>query len=574
MRRFLFRWFAMFVLGWAALCCARVTGSPEGGPKDKTPPVVLKEFPNNQTRFFKAKKIRIHFNEYVKVVEPQNNLVISPPMKYPPTVLPSYPSKYLEIKIEDTLKPNTTYLIDFGKSITDFNEGNILRSYKYVFSTGQYIDSLTLKGHIRSAYKADKEKFITTMLYEVDSLYTDSVIFKKTPTYVASTIDTLSEFNFTYLKPGKYRLFGLKDSNDDNKYSPEKEEIAFYDTPLTIPIDTTAQGYKFPEMKLFKEIGSEVELKSPSLVSKNRIIFGYKGGLADSLKIELMNTPPQDFKSIVLKDPLKDTLNYWMTPVEKTMDSMVFKVSYNSKPKDTFKVFIKKMYADSLVITPNIKNQISPFDSLYFDINAPLIKFNQDSLFFVDKDTVDVKYTAKIDKKKNRVQLLFKPELNMNYGIRMLPGTFKDMFNHTNDTIALDIQSPGKETYSSIFFKIYNIPRFPIILQLTDKDRKVLREQYLESAQETYDFEFLSAQAYTLRIVFDDNKNKKWDTGNVLEHRQPEEMYYFPPINLRANWDLNQEFLYDPDTPIGREIKPQDKSEDEEKNVGAPPLKE
>ena len=169
---------AIFI-GLIFVNCAN-RGRPEGGPKDETPPKVIKSIPENYSINFKADEIEIHFDEYIKIKDLQKQLIISPPMNTQPNITPlGNASKYITIKIFDTLQPNTTYAFNFGNSITDNNEGNPYPFYRYVFSTGDYIDSLTVKGNIVDALLKQPETFVNVALYEVDSTYTDSIIYKE-----------------------------------------------------------------------------------------------------------------------------------------------------------------------------------------------------------------------------------------------------------------------------------------------------------------------------------------------------------------------------------------------------------
>ena len=169
------------------MSCAN-RGSPTGGIKDIIPPQILRTIPENYSVNFDAKEIRIYFNEYVKFKDLNKQLIISPPMENTPEITPlGLPQKYVSVKILDTLKPNTTYAINFGTSIVDNNEGNPLSYFRYVFSTGNVIDSLSLKGYVKDALERKADDFVSVVLYEIDSAYTDSVVFKSKPRYVTNT---------------------------------------------------------------------------------------------------------------------------------------------------------------------------------------------------------------------------------------------------------------------------------------------------------------------------------------------------------------------------------------------------
>ena len=185
--------------------CAR-KGRPNGGLKDSIAPLMVTANPPYKSINFSSKKIKISFDEYITLKNVNQQLIISPPLKFSPTITPQgSPSEDITIKLTDTLKPNTTYTFNFGNSIQDNNEGNQLKSFKYVFSTGAYIDSLTTKGSIKDAYKKAFDKNISVLLYKVDSTYNDSIIYKRKPNYVTNTLDS-TLFDITNIAKGKYLL--------------------------------------------------------------------------------------------------------------------------------------------------------------------------------------------------------------------------------------------------------------------------------------------------------------------------------------------------------------------------------
>ena len=170
--------YILFLFIILIVSCAK-RGSITGGLKDTISPSLKMSFPENFSTNFNEKQIKLEFDEIVILKNINKQLVISPPMKYEPLIIPTTASRYLTIKIKDTLQANTTYSFNFGQSITDNNEGNPLNQFKYVFSTGTYIDSLTLNGKVKYAYEKEAEPFISVMLYEVNDSFNDSVIYKE-----------------------------------------------------------------------------------------------------------------------------------------------------------------------------------------------------------------------------------------------------------------------------------------------------------------------------------------------------------------------------------------------------------
>ena len=191
-QRYFFPLLFLAILLWVA--CARI-GAPTGGAEDKTPPKVLRTLPANESVHFTGNRIRIYFDEYIQLKDIRKQLIISPPMEYFPEITPSgNAAKYIDIRILDTLKPNTTYTLNFGKSIQDNNEGNPLSFYTYTFSTGSSIDSLTLKGSIKDALALKPDNYVNVMLYEKNVKFSDSIVYKQKPMYVVNTLDSLTTF--------------------------------------------------------------------------------------------------------------------------------------------------------------------------------------------------------------------------------------------------------------------------------------------------------------------------------------------------------------------------------------------
>lgn len=218
-------------------CAKRST--PEGGEKDEIPPKVLSSKPENSSINFDEKKIRITFDEYIKLEKLNSQLVVSPPIdKSNYSIFPQGgASKHIDIEINEPLSDSTTFVFNFGESIKDNNEGNLLPFYKYVFSTGSYVDSLELKGNIYDSYERKQEGYITAMLYPKNESFNDSTIYKEKPLYISSTLDS-TFFNFSNLKKGEYVLLALKDYNNNLLFDPLSDKVAFIDSMIIIPTES------------------------------------------------------------------------------------------------------------------------------------------------------------------------------------------------------------------------------------------------------------------------------------------------------------------------------------------------
>ncbi|WP_209401621.1 Ig-like domain-containing protein [Pseudozobellia sp. WGM2] len=532
-RRFLAFLF-LFLIAAVLWQCAR-KGSPSGGPKDITPPVLTKTEPDSMTTNFKAKRIRMYFDELIKLEDVQNQLIVSPPLKYQPDITPQGgASKYVEFKFKDTLRENTTYTLNFGQSVQDNNEGNPSAFLTYVFSTGDYIDSLTLSGAIKDAFKKKADDFISVMLYEIDTAYTDSTIYKKPPNYITNTLDSMVIFKLKNLKEGKYKLFALKDAAKNNMFDQNADKIAFLQDTITLPTDSTYV------LTLFKEV-PDYSMAVPSFVAKNRIQFGYYG-VADSVKIETITALPDTVKTKILKERDKDTINFWFTPFEN--DSIIFTVTNERlKVKDTFSVKSRKVGVDSLRLNPNQSGSLSFNEPFFIQSNTPLIELDSTKISMMDQDSLSVDFSISLDTLKNQVDFDFPVEPNQSFQLDLLPGAITDFFGQVNDTTAYYLSTGSYADFGNLSFEVkVDEKAYPLIVQLTDEQGELEREVIAKETQ-VFEFSHLEPGNYLMRVIFDTNNNGKWDTGNYLKKLQPEKISYYPDvIEVRANWEKVETF--------------------------------
>jgi len=375
LKKFFSSLFFLFII-LALWQCGR-RGTPTGGPKDIAPPILVKAIPDTLTTYFDATKIRLYFDEYIKLKNAQDQMVISPPLKYRPLIKPQgTPSKYVEIQFKDTLLKNTTYTINFGQSIVDNNEENPNSFLSYVFSTGEHIDSLEIRGAVKDAFNRKVDEFISVMLYEIDTAYTDSTIYKNPPRYITNTLDSLPLFQLKNLKAGDYYLVAIKDESKNNLFDQRSDKIGFFKDTISIPTDSLFV------LNLFKEI-PDYTVSVPSYVAKNRIIFGYQGD-GEDIEISELLALPDSVKTKIIKERDKDTLNYWLTPTD--IDSIVFTIANKSQHViDTFTIKTRKLPLDSLVLTPSSSGELGFDEKFSILANTPLTKIDTSLITFVKK---------------------------------------------------------------------------------------------------------------------------------------------------------------------------------------------
>ena len=527
--------------------CAK-RGSITGGLKDTIAPVLKASYPENFSKNFKGNEIKLVFDENIKLKNLNKQLIISPPMKYEPLILPTTPSKTITIKIKDTLQPNTTYSFNFGQSIADNNEGNPFNQFKYVFSTGNYIDSLSLRGKVKSAYDKEVESFVSVLLYEVNDTFTDSIVYNQTPKYVTNTLDSLKTFQLENLKAGKYLLVALKDYNSNNKYNPKTDKIGFIKELITIPNDTVY------ELELFKE---KLPFKTfkPTQASGNRLLMGFEGKLnngKDKPKTILKNGT-DDLTHIVTKFPKKDSLQIWFKPIKT--DSLRLAVA-KDKYEANFTFKIKDQKKDTLNLSAVQINDLKFRDRFTIESSTPLATVENSKISLLNKAKIAVPFTTEYDDFNQKLYFDFKKEPSENYTIRILPGALTDFFEKSNDTLNFKLNTKPVEDYGNLTVVLANAKQFPVIIELTNEKGDVLASEFTEE-KTTINFNLIDPALYSLRAIYDANKNKEWDSGNYLEKLQAEEVIYFSKeIDVRANWDVNQ--IFDLSIPYLPEPKKKD----------------
>lgn len=540
------------------MSCAK-RGSITGGLKDTLAPVLVSSAPKNFTTDFKGNEINLVFDEYIKLKNLNKQLIISPPMKYEPLITPTGVSKFINIKIKDTLLPNTTYSFNFGESIADNNEGNALNQFKYIFSTGPYIDSLTLGGKIKDAYAKNVDNFVSVMLYEANDKYKDSVIYKEFPRYITNTLDSMRTFKFENLKEGKYLLVALKDKSSNNKYNPKDDKIGFIKHFITVPNDTLF------ELSLFKETLPLKTLK-PIQASGNRLLLPYEGKQNFKLNkptIVLKNNG-ETLETIVTQFPKKDSLQIWYKPLKADSLSLeVSKDTYNKK--FTFK--IKDQKKDTLNIKAVQNGVINFRDRFTLDTETPLVKFDKSKIKLINKDSTAVDFTTEYNEFEQKLYVDFKKEPLEKYSFTFFPGALTDFYDKTNDTLSYKLSTKEYADYGNLILNLKNVKRFPIIVEITNKKGdEVLASEYSEGKTQI-EFNLMLPSQFTIRVIYDDNKNKMYDTGNFLEKRYAEEVFYFQrEIDVRTNWDVNETIdlsvPYNPDVEKKEDLK---KRKDDEK---------
>ena len=542
--------------------CANIV-SPTGGPKDIVPPVVLLATPENQSSNFNEKEIHLTFDEYVTLNNPNNNILISPPLEKNPDY--KLNGKSLIIKFKETLKNETTYSINFGESIKDLHEGNIFKDYSYVFSTGENIDSLTLEGKLLQAidHKPSADYFVMLYCDENDTISLDSLPYLVKPYYITKS-DKEGNFKFSGLKDSNYLIFALKDENSNLRFDLPNESIAFLDI-LVKPIhnsqciihnDSVKQEVEETEplvLYSFLEEDTVQKLLKKEIVEDGLLRFAFNRP-AQNVKIEILESLPDTFNIYPTYSADYDTILWYYTP---NKDSLLFTINYDTLINDTTQISLKNRKANSrrgkqenisksLEIKTNINaGKLTPEQDLILTFKEPVtdIMTRDTSWYIVDKDTIiNDLHITKIDSFGLRYKLDKTLAPEKSYKIIIPDSVFYSFKGVTNDTTEFSFKVPEISQYGNIFVTVEvpeNVPQ--IIVELLDDKDKFIARQIISETQKI-EFKYLSPKKYKLKAILDKDSNGKWTPGNYGKKLLPEPIYLHKDVfDVKANWDIDLE---------------------------------
>jgi hypothetical protein len=297
---------------------------------------------------------------------------------------------------------------------------------------------------------------------------------------------------------------------------------------------------------LFKEI-PKFKLLRPLENKKGKIIFGFEGA-RETLDIKLLTETPSDYRSFLNQEKEKDTLNYWFTPFET--DSLQFHVT--GKDIDTlYTVRLRTSKQDSLLLKTPVTGTLHPKDTFSIETNIPIDSLDFSKITIFDKDTLEIPFKTILNTSKNKLSIDFERKINEKYLISILPKTLVDFYGETNDTLQYKLKTLDIEDYGSIEIALQSVKKFPILVDLIT-DKGILVERQFSASKTNFIFENLVPASYFIRVILDENNNKTWDTGNFLEKKQAEKVYYYSTeLKLKAYNFLNQIFdLSAPQIPI------------------------
>ena len=517
---------AIFVFG-----CASVTPIP-GGPEDTEPPEVLtgKSTPNFQRRFEKQ-PIRLTFNEWVELKDVAKQVIVSPPLEYPPDIRLKGKSVNFLFDQNEILRSDATYTINFGESVRDYTEGNPATNLRFVFSTGDQIDSLSVTGQVIDAFTGEPVPEVLVVLF--DQL-ADTVIFIERPFYFSRT-NAQGNFRIDNVKSGAFRAFGLIDNNFNYLYDLPGESLAFLDTPIVVS-DSTPASLLF---RLFKE-GPSPRLLDTKVAGPGTIRLLFNTPASNVSVRALENAPEWKYQAI------KDSLLIWHFSMDTTEWSAV--ISGEDGEFDTIPLISVPPSAEErpLVVTSNglIRNSVPVGGVLALTFNRPVERIDDSKiLLFQDSTLSDSPFGFSITGEvENSVQITQSWSDTSAYTLTLLPGAVSDFFGQTHDTINLAFGILPTEKLSSLSIRIDSFPQGEYVTQLLQKD-KVIKTFTFNTAEtvQSKNYSDLIPGSYSLRVIEDKNGNGKWDSGNLRKGRQPERIVDYSIDELRPNWELIKE---------------------------------
>jgi len=565
-----------------AYACANRAEGPTGGPKDVTPPKVLKSIPKNGTLNFSKKQIEIDFDEIVSIEKVTENVIISPPQIKPPDVKAF--GKKIFVDFNENLIDSTTYSINFGNAIVDLNEKNPLKNYVFAFSTGNEIDTLKISGTIINAEDLNPISGICVGIYREMS---DSVFFKKPFLRIGKT-DEKGHFSIDNVKNGSYKIFALEDTNRDYYFQPG-EGLALYDSLITpsfrieamqdtiwkdsVKVDSIRNymGTRFLPDDVTLRFFKESKKRQYLVKNERKDPFSFSLFFNTTLT-ELPTIKPLNFdwegKYQIQKNNGLDSLTYWLTDSTVwKIDTLQITVTYLKTDSlfqlksatDTLNIStrkarintrakqkVKEVKIEPLKFSNNITSTFEIFNPIILRFDAPLDSFDISKIKL--KQKVDTVYKAlplkwkQIDSTKMYYSIENKWIAEIDYEFIIDSATFKSIYGKISDKFSGKFKIRSLDEYSSVKIILSTFNPKAILQVLDVKDVLLASKPAIEKGTI---FEYLRPGDYYIRLFIDENNNGKWDTGDVITRRQPEEVFYYPKkFTLKANWEFEETWDY------------------------------
>lgn len=538
MRNHLYIFLIAFVLVAAGCANQQI---PQGGPKDSQPPKITVAEPANKSTNFTGDKFVLEFDEYVVLDNPTGQVVISPPLEEFPTFM--LKGKKLVVKFKEDLKPNTTYTINIGAAVKDLTEGNAINNYQYVFSTGDYLDSLQVNGRVVDAATSETKEDILVFLYKDTR---DSVVFEQKPYYFAKTNDQ-GMFNIGNVAEGEYKLFALKDVNNNLLYDLPSEAVAFW--PDVIRVDSTLTPPY--QLNLFVKENDKQALLSNNTKSPGKIELIYAKPVKE---LTLAYTQQPDIEVVTMVfNTTKDTISVWYTysyelnqDLVVSADGLVDTISMRNSPVLPDSIPFKKLPLFSRA-SDKSKSTLPPLGNVGVDepirlhFDRPIDRFDKDKIILQEDSLKTVSPSISIDSTGLYLVMNYNWKSGSLYQLVVPDSTVFDHYGLTNDSIVLEYRSRKKEDYGNIMLHMQGLEASNNYIIELKRDDILIDTKTISGVSDSLNIPYQQQLpgSYKVVIIYDSNGNGKWDTGDYDTGRQPERTYAYPEVlKLKANWDM------------------------------------
>ena len=544
--------------------CANTTTPPSGGPKDTIPPLVTDIYPAMGQINVPVHKTRlqIKFNEYVVVKDPKS-LFLSPPLEKAPKY--KLKGKGVVLSFESDLDSNKTYTLDLTNAIADNNEGNMFPGFTLVFSTGDRIDSMMVTGIVQDCNTLNPIKGATVMLYKD---HADSAVFLKRPDAAVKT-DDWGFFCLRNIQDTLYRMYAVMDENNNNKYEAESEKIAFIDTlmrPVGVVADSLHELMKFDmkdtvnclarvtemELNMFREKPTKQMIVNKERIGERTAYITFMAPYAQIDSIWIKGVPAE--KLITQFNLVQDSLEIWVNDPRKQPDTLFLNVKYMKTDTlgmlNSFTEEIKLSKPKSLLVGKSAKKDIKKEDTtcvftleakpelveqygFVMEFKYPVVQEAFDSLIFRSinprqQESIG-RYTVVRDSlnlRKYTIMPQEKLQSGWEYFLKVPHRKFTDINGFYNDSTEVKVSLPTDDKLSTLMLNLEGVENKYIVDLLNEKKDKVLRS-YIIDKDQTLTFPYIKAGKYSVRFTEDLNRNGLVDTGNLLEHRQPEKVRFY-----------------------------------------------
>lgn len=518
---------------WAQ--CANI-GNPEGGPRDLSPPEIdsSESTPNLQLNFDPAASktdIVLRFNEWVKLEDAFKQVVVSPPLQYTPRIELKGKGIFVRFDPREQLKANTTYTINFGNAIKDITENNPVRDLRYVFSTGDIIDTAYIGGKLADAYTGETKENMIVMLYENQH---DTVVYKERPIYFSRT-DKNGHFLIRNIKDTVYKIFALEDANSNYLYDQDKEIIAFFDREVRSGEDSTTLLLKYYSSYVRPRITDQDAENGGVIKIKANFPYEDMELKATSPSIRLF---PMEYKDTLLVYYLPDTSRDWS-----------LEINLKGEPVDTVNVNrVRRMLTDTFkCITSRADfKSVAPGVGLTLSFNHPLGQPDTNRISLVNDTTrASEPYQLKSGTLSYELELFCNCIEGQTYSLTVLPGAITDYKGSQTDTLRFKLRGLGAGQTGLLTIEFTDLDSSQTyVIDLIQDDKAIRTSSHSGQSAYTLTYSFLTPGNFSLRITEDRNKNRRWDPGDYRQKILPEKVLTRKNISVRANWEIREQISW------------------------------